>query len=135
MKYLLFVIYTVYKISFLQVPSLEQRLKNVNLDDADQLWSALTTTERQEFEALIQSGEASKLLPSWSPWWLYSSKKKLVKDITKQDEEPAYKNSCPKMLDTPALESLTVSIFKKKYFLTLLTFILKISESITFYKV
>lgn len=94
----------------LQLPSLEKRLKNINLDNADELWSALTVSERQEFEALISSGEASKLLPQWNPWWRYTTQKKLVEDLNEQDE--TFRENCPKILDTSAMESVSsVSFF------------------------
>ncbi|TGZ48520.1 Uncharacterized protein DBV15_07058 [Temnothorax longispinosus] len=44
---------------------LETRLQNVNFEDPNELWSALSEAERQEFEALIKNGEAEKLLPKW----------------------------------------------------------------------
>ncbi|XP_058807195.1 zinc finger HIT domain-containing protein 2 [Phymastichus coffea] len=89
------------------LPSLEKRLKNINLDNADELWSALTTSERQEFEALISSGEASKLLPQWNPWWRYTTNEKLVQDLTENKQDQTFRDNCPKILDTPALEGLS----------------------------
>jgi len=53
------------------LPDLHERLTNVNLDDADSVWEKLTPTERQEFEELLQSGDASQLVVPWEPWWLY----------------------------------------------------------------
>jgi hypothetical protein len=50
---------------------LHERLRNVNLDDADSVWELLTPTEKQEFEELLQSGDASQLVVPWEPWWLY----------------------------------------------------------------
>lgn len=51
------------------LPDLETRLKNIDLDNSEQVWSVLSNAEKQEFEALIKSGEASKLLLPWVPWW------------------------------------------------------------------
>ncbi|XP_077971853.1 uncharacterized protein LOC120345525 isoform X2 [Styela clava] len=47
---------------------LEERLKNVNLDDSDEVWSRLTPDEREEFKRNMQNGS---LVKEWSPWWLY----------------------------------------------------------------
>ncbi|XP_014212209.1 zinc finger HIT domain-containing protein 2 [Copidosoma floridanum] len=85
---------------------LEKRLENINLDDADELWSALTLNEKQEFEALLKSGEASKLLPTWEPWWSYRSEKKLVKDLDENSKDQTYINNCPKILDIEALKTV-----------------------------
>ncbi|KAL7291319.1 hypothetical protein TKK_0014921 [Trichogramma kaykai] len=89
------------------LPSLEKRLENVNLNDANELWSALTTSEKQEFEALIHSGEASKLLPAWNPWWAYHSKKPLVEDLSNKEIPQSYIGNCPSILDVPAWESVS----------------------------
>lgn len=53
------------------VEDLHERLRNVNLDDADAVWELLTPTEKQEFEELLHSGDASQLVVPWEPWWLY----------------------------------------------------------------
>lgn len=57
------------------IPDLESRLHNINLDNADEVWSALTDAEKQEFEALIKNGDVEKFLPQWIPWWTYHTKK------------------------------------------------------------
>ncbi|KAJ8686805.1 hypothetical protein QAD02_022599 [Eretmocerus hayati] len=87
------------------LPSLEKRLQNVNLDDADELWSCLTDSEKQEFRALIQSGEATKVLPDWNPWWTYTVKKKLVQDLSEVDQSQNHKSCCPKILEIPKLDT------------------------------
>jgi hypothetical protein len=53
------------------IEDLHERLRNVNLDDADSVWELLTAAEKQEFEELLQSGDASQLVGPWEPWWLY----------------------------------------------------------------
>lgn len=101
----------------LQLPSLEERLKNINLDNAEELWSALTASERQEFEAIVKNGEAAKMLPPWNPWWTYSSEKKLVEDLTeKSNQDQTYRNNCPKVLDPPVLEAVLVIDFAQAEF-------------------
>ncbi|OXU29747.1 hypothetical protein TSAR_012332 [Trichomalopsis sarcophagae] len=88
------------------IEPLGKRIENIDLDDTDQLWSALTASERQEFEALVKSGEAKKLLPLWKPWWTYTAEKKLVEDLSEKSEcEKAYKSDCPKIVCVPALKS------------------------------
>lgn len=86
------------------VPNLEERLQNVNLDDADKVWSALVDSERQEFEALIKNGEAEKLLPPWVPWWTHGVKKKLIREIN--EETVDYTRECPALIDVPIFDEL-----------------------------
>lgn len=92
----------------LQLPDLEVRLQNVNLDDPDELWSALSSTERQEFEAFLKNGEAEKLLPKWTPWWTQRVKKKLIQPI-EEDTTNAYSNlKYPVLIDVPLFNELQV---------------------------
>jgi hypothetical protein len=55
------------------IPDLHERLRDVNLDDADSVWEKLTPAERQKFEEMLQSGDVSQLAVPWEPWWLYRS--------------------------------------------------------------
>ncbi|XP_042150599.1 zinc finger HIT domain-containing protein 2 [Ixodes scapularis] len=48
---------------------LVERLAEVDLDDAESAWSCLTEEEKAEFEELVASGSAGKLVPVWQPWW------------------------------------------------------------------
>lgn len=90
----------------LQVPDLGRRLENINLDNADEVWSALTDDEKQQFEALIKNGEIEKLLPQWAPWWTYHVKKKLVQDMDQQDKEE--RNEYPPLIEVPIFNELQV---------------------------
>ncbi|XP_011501150.1 PREDICTED: zinc finger HIT domain-containing protein 2 [Ceratosolen solmsi marchali] len=89
------------------IQCLEKRLENINLDNANELWSALTAYEKQEFETLIASGEASKLLPLWNPWWTFSVSKKLIEEIDNTNNDQDYKNNCPQILNCSALKSIS----------------------------
>ncbi|XP_069683761.1 zinc finger HIT domain-containing protein 2 isoform X2 [Periplaneta americana] len=77
------------------MPDLHERMRNVNLDDADSVWEKLTPAERQEFEEMLQSGDASELVAPWEPWWLYRKKKVLVEEM--ETEYPDYRVNCPKI--------------------------------------
>lgn len=48
---------------------LSSRLAGVSLDDADAVWQRLSSSERAEFEKLLQTGGITELLPEFSPWW------------------------------------------------------------------
>ncbi|CAK9823671.1 Zinc finger HIT domain-containing protein 2 [Anthophora retusa] len=85
------------------VPDLENRLHNINLDNADEVWSALTDAEKQEFEALIKNGDIEKLLPQWVPWWTYT-KKKLVQEMDEKDDEET--KELPPLIDVPIFTDL-----------------------------
>ncbi|XP_076624224.1 zinc finger HIT domain-containing protein 2 [Colletes latitarsis] len=86
------------------VPDLEKRLQNVNLDNPDEVWSTLTDAEKQEFEALIKNGEIEKLLPQWVPWWTYHMKRKLVQELNQQDIEQT--REYPSLIDVPIFNEL-----------------------------
>jgi len=44
-------------------------LNGIDLNDAEQVWSSLTDSEKAEFEHLVKSGDISKILPQFTPWW------------------------------------------------------------------
>ncbi|XP_008485572.2 zinc finger HIT domain-containing protein 2-like, partial [Diaphorina citri] len=48
---------------------LATRLENIDLNNAEAVWSLLTDAERAEFESLVSSGDVAKILPVWTPWW------------------------------------------------------------------
>lgn len=85
---------------------LETRLQNVNFEDPNELWSALSEAEKQEFEALIKNGEAEKLLPKWVPWWTCRVEKKLIQPVEK-DIMDAYRDlKYPALIDVPLFNEL-----------------------------
>ncbi|XP_076761800.1 zinc finger HIT domain-containing protein 2 [Xylocopa sonorina] len=86
------------------IPNLERRLQNINLDNADEVWSALTDAEKQEFEALIKNGDIEKFLPQWVPWWTYHSNKKLVEDLDEKNDEQTME--LPSLIDVPIFNEL-----------------------------
>jgi hypothetical protein len=60
---------------------LAKRLENIDLNNADALWDCLTETERQEFEAMLQNGDISKIVPAVQPWWECKTRKKLIVEV------------------------------------------------------
>jgi len=95
-----------YKCTF-QLFDLETRLQNVNFEDPNELWSALSEAEKQEFEALIKNGEAEKLLPKWVPWWTYRVEKKLIQPI-EEDIDACSNLKYPALIDVPLFNELQV---------------------------
>ncbi|XP_017760278.1 PREDICTED: zinc finger HIT domain-containing protein 2 [Eufriesea mexicana] len=85
------------------VLDLEERLHDINLDNADEVWSALTDAEKQEFEAIIKNGDIEKFLPQWVPWWTYSTNKKLVQEMQPEDEQI---QELPPLVDVPIFNEL-----------------------------
>lgn len=55
------------------------------MDNPDEIWAVLSNDEKQQFKALIKSGEASKLLPPWIPWWV-TYKKPLIESLETTEE-------------------------------------------------
>lgn len=91
-----------------QLLDLETRLQNVNFEDPNELWSALSEAERQEFEALIKNGEAEKLLPKWVPWWTCRVERKLIYPV-EEDIMNAYSDlKYPAVIDVPLFNELQV---------------------------
>lgn len=86
---------------------LHERIKDLNLDDADVVWDALNEDERNEFEALLSQGNVGSIMPQWEPWWMYSKKKKLVENIDEPNLEDEVLKKCPELKPSPKLSSLT----------------------------
>lgn len=49
--------------------NLNDRLNGIDLDNSEQVWDLLTDTEKAEFEHLVKSGDITKILPQFVPWW------------------------------------------------------------------
>ncbi|XP_015117369.1 zinc finger HIT domain-containing protein 2 isoform X2 [Diachasma alloeum] len=93
------------------VSDLADRIINVNLDDADELWEVLTEAERQEFEALLRNGEEEKLLPHWTPWWSpKNNEKHLIKEVD-ENERIRMVERCPKFLEIPYISAVEKASF------------------------
>ncbi|KAH8265465.1 hypothetical protein KR038_008431 [Drosophila bunnanda] len=67
------------------------RLKGIDINDADEVWSRLTTEEQEEFQKLITSGDIMKLMPDYKPWWNKAKNSKIV--VIPSPEEAAKKES------------------------------------------
>lgn len=88
---------------------LHERIKDLNLNDADGIWKVLTEDERNEFEALLSQGDVAAIMPQWEPWWMYSREKKLVEDLNEKGEEDVMLKKCPSLKAVPEMSTLTVS--------------------------
>ncbi|XP_022207771.2 zinc finger HIT domain-containing protein 2 [Nilaparvata lugens] len=76
---------------------LADRLKHVDLEDADTVWQCLTEEERNEFQEMLKSGNIDNIVPKFEPWWTVRDDKKVV-DLDKEDEElKGLKQRCPKV--------------------------------------
>lgn len=64
-----------------------ERLKDIDINDADEVWEHLTQEERNEFKKLVASGDIMKLLPDYKPWWLKQNNQSKIVDITTKKEE------------------------------------------------
>ncbi|ALC46714.1 CG31223 [Drosophila busckii] len=69
-----------------QLVDIADRLKGIDINDADEVWSRLTEEERQEFQKLIANGDIMKLMPDYKPWWSKPKDSKIVV-ITKEPED------------------------------------------------
>uniref|UniRef100_A0A1L8DCQ2 Putative hit zinc finger family protein n=1 Tax=Nyssomyia neivai TaxID=330878 RepID=A0A1L8DCQ2_9DIPT len=63
---------------------LASRLNGVDINDPESVWSKLTPQEQREFEALVNAGDVSSIVPLYTPWWMHE--KKLIQDATSSEE-------------------------------------------------
>ncbi|XP_017299546.1 zinc finger HIT domain-containing protein 2-like isoform X2 [Diaphorina citri] len=70
---------------------LATRLENIDLNNAEAVWSLLTDAERAEFESLVSSGDVAKILPVWTPWWC-TKPAPLIEEVN-QPESSATQNT------------------------------------------
>lgn len=64
---------------------LSDRLAGIDLDqDPDEVWKRLTAEERADFERLVTTGEISKLLPKFKPWWEWEGAADKVVEVKKK---------------------------------------------------
>ncbi|CRK88845.1 CLUMA_CG002561, isoform A [Clunio marinus] len=80
------------------VGDLEERLAEVNLNNADAVWDKLTDEEKQEFKSIVFNGEIDKIVQPVKPWWNNHLDEKLVRDI-QEDERKITEilKECPKV--------------------------------------
>ncbi|KPJ11644.1 Zinc finger HIT domain-containing protein 2 [Papilio machaon] len=87
---------------------LHERIKDLDLNDADALWNALTEDEKNEFEAVVR-GDVGSVLPQWKPWWMYNKEAKLVEEVSSSEVDEHLKK-CPCLKSVPKFNTLTVCI-------------------------
>jgi len=79
---------------------LADRLKGIDLNDAEAVWAQLSKTEQSEFKKLIQSGQVEDLLPEWDPWWVSKPVEEVESESTASgapeiiEDVPAFKDLC-----------------------------------------
>lgn len=88
---------------------LHERIKNLDLNNAEVLWNALTEDEKNEFEAVVR-GNVGSVLPQWEPWWMYNKDGKLVEEVESSEMDEHLKK-CPCIKSVPKFNTLTVCIF------------------------
>uniref|UniRef100_A0A1B0A7U5 HIT-type domain-containing protein n=1 Tax=Glossina pallidipes TaxID=7398 RepID=A0A1B0A7U5_GLOPL len=78
---------------------LAERLKGVDINDADTVWECLTSREREEFKDMLKTGDIMKLVPDYVPWWLRKLNSKIVEIGKESDDDsslPPIMNNIPK---------------------------------------
>uniref|UniRef100_A0A1I8NV43 HIT-type domain-containing protein n=1 Tax=Stomoxys calcitrans TaxID=35570 RepID=A0A1I8NV43_STOCA len=82
-----------------------ERLKDVDINDADEVWENLTQEERDEFKKMISSGDIMKLIPDFKPWWMREDKKSKIIDMSAKTE--SCQSSIPAIYENiPAFSSI-----------------------------
>uniref|UniRef100_A0A1B0FNQ9 HIT-type domain-containing protein n=1 Tax=Glossina morsitans morsitans TaxID=37546 RepID=A0A1B0FNQ9_GLOMM len=79
---------------------LAERLKDVDINDADTVWECLTSREREEFKNMLKTGDIMKLVPAYVPWWLRKPTTSKIVEIGKESDDdsslPPIMNNIPK---------------------------------------
>ncbi|XP_023942047.1 zinc finger HIT domain-containing protein 2 [Bicyclus anynana] len=86
---------------------LHTRIKDLNLDNPDALWNALTEDERNEFEAMLSNGDMGPIIPQWEPWWTHRKEKKLLEEVNEANVDSNKLTECPDIKSVPMFSSLT----------------------------
>lgn len=72
-----------------------ERLKDININDADEVWQRLTEKEKEEFKKLVSSGDIMKLMPEFKPWWQRKVNSKIIEIGYDKEQQ----NNVPKLID------------------------------------
>jgi len=75
---------------------LAERLKGIDLDNADEVWDKLSKEEKKQFDELIKSGDLASILPEYTPWWNVKVEVPKIRDLNDPEDE-SYKKRCPKI--------------------------------------
>jgi len=75
---------------------LAERLKGIDLDNADEVWDKLSKEEKKQFDELIKSGDLASILPEYTPWWNVKVEVAKIRDLNDPEDE-SYKKRCPKI--------------------------------------
>lgn len=87
---------------------LEKRMAKVDLECPDEIWANLSNSEKEKFQNLIDSGEISKCLPEWKPWWASANSPCMVEEINPPCDSQL--SSIPHIKENiPLLSTLMVS--------------------------
>lgn len=68
-----------------------ERLKDIDINDADEVWKKLTLSEKEEFKNLVSTGDIMKFIPHFQPWWMKKNDSKIVvltSDKKEQSSKP-----------------------------------------------
>lgn len=66
---------------------LADRLMEVDLDNADEVWNRLTDAEKQEFKSIVYNGEIDKIVQRVDPWWKIKIEMRLVQDVAEEAKQ------------------------------------------------
>jgi len=75
---------------------LAERLKGIDLDNADEVWDKLSKEEKKQFDELIKSGDLASILPEYTPWWNVKVEVPKIRDLSDPEDE-SYKERCPEI--------------------------------------
>ena len=85
---------------------LADRLMDIDLDrHPERIWQRLTTSERQDFEQMVNDGRVASLISLWTPWWIVNGRC-LVEEVS---DEPHPVTTPPALSNVPEVTKLTRS--------------------------
>jgi hypothetical protein len=60
------------------------------------VWDLLSGSEKKEFNQLLEQGDITAILPSYTPWWTHRFESPKIQEVDALPNQE-YKNSCPKI--------------------------------------
>lgn len=87
---------------------LADRLAEVDLNNADEIWEQLTDAEKQEFKSIVYNGEIEKIVQRVEPWWKQKLEVKRVQDLEEEQKQVMkILKQCPRVITVKNFDQIT----------------------------
>lgn len=87
---------------------LVDRLAEVDLNNADEVWQRLTDAEKQEFKSIVYNGDIEKIMQRVEPWWKQKIEMKPVQDLEEERKQiKKILKTCPREISVKNFTEIT----------------------------